>query len=54
VKKDSPRGLVLDKEKIMMKFHKHKIINNKTVHGKKVLANVRYVKDVFQVNRRTG
>jgi hypothetical protein len=51
VKKDFLRGLVLNKEKELMKFDKHIIITHKTINGKKVFANVWNMKDITQVQR---
>jgi hypothetical protein len=40
--------LVLNKEKEFMKFHKDIVITNKAINRKKVLANVRDMKDIMQ------
>ena len=51
VKQNFLGGLVLNKEKELMKFHKDIVITNKTINRKKMLANVRNMKDIFQAKR---
>ena len=51
VKKNFPRGLVLNKEKETMKFNKNIIVTDKTINREKVLANVRNMKDILQQKR---
>ena len=53
VKKNFLGGLVLNKEKEFMKFHKDIIITDKAINRKKMFANVRNMKDIFQVKRST-
>jgi hypothetical protein len=48
VKKCSPRGLVLDTEKVTMKFNKDIVIMNKAINRKEVFANMRDVENIFQ------
>jgi hypothetical protein len=47
LKDDSPRGLVLNKESMTVKFNKHVIIGNKTKHGKEMFANMGNMKNIF-------
>jgi hypothetical protein len=54
VKQNSPRGLVLNTEKMTVKFNKDVIIPTKAIDRQKVCAKAQNMKNVFQVNRRTG
>jgi len=51
VQKDFLRGLVLNKEKQTMKFHKNIIVGDKTINGKEVLINVWNMKNIVQTKR---
>ena len=43
-KKSSPRGSILDKEIIRMKFNKDIVITNELMDGEKIFTNVRHMK----------
>ena len=47
VKQNSPRGLVLNTEKMTVKLNKHIIIGDKVMNRKKMFADVWNMKDVF-------
>ena len=51
VKENFPRGFVLNKKKGTMKLDENIIVRNKTRNGKKMLANMRNMKDILQLNR---
>ena len=54
VEQNFPRGLVLNTEKMTVKFNKHVIITNKAINREKVLANVWNMKEVVQEQFGTG
>jgi hypothetical protein len=54
LKNDFLRGLVLDTEKITMKFDKHIVITYDPIDGKQTSANIRNVKNIFEIKRMHG
>ena len=50
-KKDVPRDLVLDKEKIFVKLNENIIVGDKAINGKQIFADVRNMKNILQGER---
>ena len=51
VEQDVLRDLVLNTEKMTIKFDKYIIIRDKAINGKELLANVWDMKDIVQFKR---
>jgi hypothetical protein len=54
MKQNFPRGLVLNTEKMTVKFNKDVTVPTKAIDRQKVCAKMQNMPNIFQVVRRTG